>query len=135
MPDKNKIKHIDKIKKERNSFRKRIVRLNALACSNVDSYEFDLDIAELNAKNGISALGAKNSLQEMLAAQMLSIHRYQQLAIAMANGPNPIEIKQYFTNAAIKLANTFVQQANLLNKLQGNGEQKIIVEHVDVHNG
>jgi hypothetical protein len=38
-------------------------------------------------------------------------------------------------NTAIKLSNTFVQQAALLAKLQGGGAQKIVVERVDVHQG
>ncbi|KTD31197.1 hypothetical protein Lmor_2804 [Legionella moravica] len=39
------------------------------------------------------------------------------------------------TNAIVKLANCFVQQTNILAKLQGVGGQKIIVERVDVHQG
>lgn len=36
-------------------------------------------------------------------------------------------------NSAVKLANCFTQQAALLAKLQGVGGQKIVVEHVEVH--
>lgn len=42
---------------------------------------------------------------------------------------------KYYTNTAIKLANTFSQQANLLHKLQGNSNQKMTVERVHVHDG
>lgn len=52
-----------------------------------------------------------------------------------ANATDELELKKYYTNAAIKLANCFTQQANILAKLQGIGGQKIIVERVDVHQG
>ena len=118
--------------KERGQFTKRITGLNALTLSNNDT---DIEKALNDSQNGLKTLKASGGLQEMLAAQMLSIHRLQQLSSAMANQPDQIASKQYFTNAAVKLANAFVQQANLLSRLQGNGGQKIIVEHVEVHNG
>ena len=64
---------------------------------------------------------------------MLSIHYLQQISIAMVNKTLSNNAGQYFTNTAIKLANTFVQQANLLSRLQGCGGQKIVVEHVEVN--
>ncbi len=75
------------------------------------------------------------ALQEMLAAQMLTIHQLQQISMAFAAKSNQPNNKQYFTNTAIKLANTFVQQASLLSRLQGNGGQQINVKQVDVHQG
>ena len=71
----------------------------------------------------------------MLAAQMLSIHHLQQRSMTYANACEGMKLQQYYTNAAIKLSNCFVQQANMLAKLQGVGGQKIIVERVDVHQG
>jgi len=71
----------------------------------------------------------------MLAAQMYSIHELQQKIMIYANATDNLELQKYYTNSAIKLANCFVQQANILAKLQGVGGQKIIVERVDVHQG
>ena len=56
-------------------------------------------------------------------------------ALYYAHAVDNHELKQYFTNATVKLANCFVQQANMLAKLQGAGLQKIIVERVEVHQG
>ena len=126
---------IEKIDNKHNEFKKRTIRLAALACNRFERDDFDLDVAERESHEGFKALGANGALQEMLVAQMLSIHRLQQTSITVANEITNIEHRQYFTNTAIKLANTFVQQANLLSRLQGNGGQKIIVERVDVHSG
>ena len=71
----------------------------------------------------------------MLIAQMLSIHKLQQTSMAFANAAGDLHLQRYYTNAAIKLANCFAQQANVLAKLQGIAGQKIVVEHVDVHSG
>lgn len=112
----------------------RIVKLNAL--TSVFPKEItNTDKARDESENGLKALNAEGGLQGMLAAQILSIHQLQQVSISLASQAEGLNIKQYFTNAAIKLANAFVQQADLLNKLQGHREQKIIVEHVNVHSG
>ena len=71
----------------------------------------------------------------MLAAQMLSIHRLQQFSMARALLTPNTDIEQYLTNTAVKLANCFTQQANLLARLQGCGGQKITIERVHVHQG
>lgn len=128
-------KEISKSNNEKNQLTNRIIRLNALACNNYNREDFDIDLAMNKSQGELKALCAAGGLQEMLAAQMLSVHRLQQLSIASVTEAEHPSIKQYFTNTAIKLANTFVQQANLLSRLQGNGGQKIIVEHVDVHSG
>jgi hypothetical protein len=130
-----KVLDIEKNDKENSHFSERIIRLSALASNRSCADDFNLTEAENKIQSGLKALSIKGGLQEMLAAQMLSLHQFQQMSLAMANEPAPENVKRYFTNTAIKLANIFVQQANLLNKLQGNGEQKIIVEHVEVHNG
>jgi hypothetical protein len=83
----------------------------------------------------MKALKAQGGIQEMLVAQMTSIHLLQQTTIALANTAGFTDSKQYYTNSAIKLSNCFTQQAALLAKLQGIGGQKIVVEHVEVHHG
>lgn len=130
-----KAQDIEPVNPEQNLFRARIERLNGLACSLSRDGEYDREEAIRESQEGMKALGTKGGLQEMLAAQILSVHHLQQITIAMSNKTLGTNSSQYYTNTSIKLANIFVQQANLLNKLQGNGEQKIIVEHVDVHSG
>jgi hypothetical protein len=120
--------------KEQEQFHKRVVSLNAIACS-FHKGESD-NGAKLESQASLNALNAGDGLQEMLAAQMLSIHQLQQMANGMAfKHLADNRYGQYFINTTVKLANTFVQQANLLSKLQGDGQQRIVVERVDVHQG
>ncbi|KTD00550.1 hypothetical protein OQJ19_07435 [Fluoribacter gormanii] len=73
----------------------------------------------------MSAMSFDDGLQAMLVAQMLSIHELQQRTMAYANACDDLELKKYCTSTTVKLANCFVQQANILAKLQGVGGQKI----------
>lgn len=121
--------------RNRSALTTKIHKLNAFACNNIKRDDFNVDDEMKISRNHLEALSPTQGLQEMLAAQMLSIHRLQQVSMAMANGSDRIENQQYFTNAAVKLANCFTQQANLFARLQGQGGQKITIERVDVHNG
>lgn len=117
------------------NFNKRLIHNNAIATNNIRSENFDLDKAREKSSEALEALNAQSGLQAMLASQMLSIHELQQTTMTFANGSSDFELKKYYTNSAIKLANCFAQQASVLAKLQGVGGQKIIVERVDVHQG
>ena len=104
-------------KAKTNEFRNVLVTTCALACTNTASEDFDLDKAEQNTIDGLKALNAQGGLQEMLVSQMLSIHALQQQAAALARASKNPDNVRYYTNATIKLANCFAQQANTLCKL------------------
>lgn len=116
-------------------FNQHIIHENAIATNNIRSESFDLSKAKQKSLDAMIALNASGGLQSMLAAQMLSIHELQQRTMTHAQALDNLELKKYYTNAAVKLSNCFVQQANAFAKLQGVGGQKIIVERVDVHQG
>lgn len=116
------------------SFQRKVIKYNAIACQS-GSENFDRDEAINESQNNLYALGAQTSLEELLIAQMTSIHFLQQKTIALATKSCLVEHMQFYANSAIKLANCFTQQAALLAKLQGISGQKIIVEHVEVHHG
>lgn len=124
----------DKIQ-AKEKFNHHIIDKNALATNNVVAEKFDLTSAKQKSSDAMIALGANNGLQAMLVAQMLSIHELQQRAMTYAFSADGLELKKYYTNTGIKLANCFVQQAHILSKIQGVGGQKIIVERVNVHRG
>ena len=117
------------------NFTEKVLQYGAIACTPFRGSNFDTNKAISESMDALKALKAEGALQEMLATQMISIHLLQQMTIALANGSGITESKQYYTNSAIKLANCFTQQATLLAKLQGVGGQKIVVEHVEVHQG
>jgi len=117
------------------AFQDKVIQYNTLACNNRLENIDERAKAYAESENNIIALDAQGGLQEMLIAQMTSIHLLQQRTIALANRTGLIDPKQHLINSAIKLANCFTQQAALLAKLQGINGQKIIVEHVEVHHG
>lgn len=119
----------------KNKFLKDAIYSTATACNNINHKDFDIEREKKRSENDLIALRVGDGLQAMIAAQMLAIHKLQQTSMVLANAMPLNESNQYYTNTAIKLANTFVQQANLLAKLQGVGGQKIIIERVDISNG
>ena len=125
----------DRTRDTKEKFNRHIIQKNATAISDISAHNFDINKTTQISRNALVALDAKDGLQSMLAAQILSIHELQQKSMVYAHAADDLELKKYFTNATIKLANCFVQQANMLAKLQGVGGQKIIVERVDVHQG
>jgi hypothetical protein len=121
--------------KSHENFTDKVTRYNAIACSNRRGENWDRDQAINESIDNLKALNAQGGLQEMIVAQMTSIHLLQQMTVALANSSGLTDSKQYYTNSAAKLTNCFTQQAALLAKLQGVGGQKIVVEHVEVHQG
>lgn len=121
--------------KKNNSFNRHLVHENALANNKYKDKTFDLNKAEQFSQEAIAELNAHGGLQSMLAAQMLSIHKLQQKSMCYAQNIDNFKLEKHYVNSAVKLANCFVQQANLLAKLQGIVNQKITVERVEVHQG
>ncbi|HEM1533348.1 TPA: hypothetical protein U0Z67_000826 [Legionella pneumophila] len=121
--------------KVKDRFVKQIIHRNISATNNVMEKSFDIAKSTQKSHDALQAMEAHDGLQSMLVAQMLSVHELQQKTMAFALSSSHIENKKDYTNLAVKLTNCFVQQANLLAKLQGIAGQKIIVERVDVHQG
>lgn len=120
---------------QKEQFMNKVIHEAALASNNYKDKHFDFSEAKHQSGAAMTALNVTSGLQAMLTAQMLSIHQLQQKVMAYANAIDDLRLGQYYTNSAIKLAKCFVQQTNILAKLQGIGGQKIIVERVDVHDG
>lgn len=90
----------------------------------------------VESKEIIQSFDPKNNEELMLATQMATIHQTQQrVSMYMFNSDlDPIGMMLY-TNMITKLSNTFIQQLNAMQKLKGNNQQKVTIEHVHVHNG
>lgn len=94
-----------------------------------------LNHAAKTTKEMMATLLSENGVQSLLAAQMVTIHNLQMKCSTYAKHlPNSFSMTPY-VNMTTKLSNTFLQQAQLLSKLHGKGQQKVTVEHVNVHNG
>jgi hypothetical protein len=83
----------------------------------------------------LQSLHVDDTSQAMLATQMAAIHELQQMEFLFASRILSPEKKFLHINAITKLSNVFIQQATLMQKLQGKGQQKVTVEHVHVHRG
>lgn len=103
---------------------------------NVEDQEKKLIQAHKAVEKLADSLGAKGLLQNMLVTQLLGIHELQQKLLGYASRSiNYPEHGQYYMNALTKLSNVFIQQVNTLQKLQGNSQQKVVVEHLHINDG
>ena len=116
------------------AFQNKVIQYNALTCR-FGGGNFDSKTAISESQDSLIALGAQGGLQEMLAAQLTTLHVLQQSTAALAQTSTLVEHKICYINAAVKLTNSFAQIAGLMSKLQGKGNQKIVVEHLEVKNG
>ncbi|HAT1797954.1 TPA: hypothetical protein JBL19_04170 [Legionella pneumophila] len=98
--------------------------------------QLKLNNAQQIVESLADSLGAQGMLQNMLVTQLLGVHELQQklLPYARRSMRDP-EHGQYYINAIAKLSNVFIQQASLLHKLQGNSQQKVVVEHLHINEG
>lgn len=72
----------------------------------------------------IKSLESNEVLKTMLATQMYAVYEAHHKAS-----------KHSDPSSLIKLSNVFIQQVGLMQKLTGQGQQKVTVEHVHVHSG
>ncbi len=103
--------------------------------SKADCFDLALDVAE--------TIGAKNSLEKMMAHQMAACHQNSMKMIEQVNSGMGEKKKkkdadlrlQRITNMASKLMTTFQQGMKTLHQIRNGGQQKMTVEHVNVHKG
>lgn len=118
----------------KSDFASNVLARNAL--TNVTSKEeVDYKALKQEARENVAALNPKDNVQMMLAAQMISIHITQQRMMLFVNNAYDADAIAKYTNTITKLSNVFIQQVNLMKKLKGEVEKKIIIEHVNVNSG
>jgi hypothetical protein len=124
--------------KEHNKFVNRIINRHYLTGIDVlktTPEEVDTDAKKQISKEAMEALGVKDGVQLMLGAQMINIHEWQQRLMNFAFSSKTEECMLNLLNSAVKLSNLFVQQSNLMSKLQGQSNQPVVVDQVHVHSG
>lgn len=109
------------------------VDLSKLSANDKKKKEHDLEhVVKILA----DSLGAQGLLQNMLVTQLLGVYEIQQRLLPYAErSMHYPEHGQYYINSITKLSNVFIQQASLLHKLQGNSQQKVVVEHLHINEG
>ncbi len=114
-------------------------QISNLAYTNINVNESKTDEITkrlFEAREVVMSFAPRNNQELMLATQMATIHQTQQrLSMHMFNSNlDPVGMMSY-TNMITKLSNTFIHQLNAMQKLKGNNQQKVTIEHVHVHNG
>ena len=84
----------------------------------------------------LQGIKPQDEIEGMLAVQMIGVHNMamEAMRLVMISDQYP-ESKQSNTNRATKLLRTFAAQMEALKKYRTGGQQKMIVEHVHVHQG
>lgn len=106
------------------------------------------DVANLTQKDGkpdahamnemlaqIAGIEPRDSIEAMLATQMVAIHRASIIAARQLRGSQNIPQQDSNSNALNKLARTFAAQVETLKRHRSRGERKLVVEHVTVNDG
>ena len=94
-----------------------------------------------NTLVAISDIKPKDTIEAMLAAQMLAMHNATMKNLTRANGLlssrsyKEIELGSKAFNVANKLARTYTMQMEALQRYRGKGQQKMVIEHVNVNSG
>lgn len=77
----------------------------------------------------------QNAAQAMIAAQLSALTPLMLAAVGEANQADTAQGRVLWTNEAVKLARTSAQLADTFGRLQRGGEQRVIIERVDVRDG
>jgi len=89
-----------------------------------------------NAAKLIEGIGPKDTIEGMIAVQMVAIHGLTMENSKKASCGNvSAEVGQKYINNTMKLSRTFAAQMDALKKYRSGGAQKITVEHVTVESG
>ena len=82
-----------------------------------------------------TGIGARDEIEGMLAAQMVSTHFAAMTLLRRLKGAENIPQQASAGSLAVKLLRTYTMQVEALQRYRGKGQQKVTVEHVHVHSG
>jgi hypothetical protein len=127
-------KEMNKLINFQDGFGKHVVSKNAIADTKYN------ETAEMKnkmqaSKDSITAIDPQSNIELLLASQMMSVHNFQQRMLGYAINASLPETSVKYGNLVAKLSNVFIQQVNLMQRLKGGGEQKVVFEHVHIHSG
>lgn len=108
--------------------------VQALWVKHSDAAERDRQLNAIVA--GLVGIAPKDELEGMMAAQMIAAHNATMECYRRAMlGEQTFEGRRENLNQANKLSRTWATMLDALNKHRGKGQQKVTVEHVNVHAG
>ena len=84
----------------------------------------------------LQGIGPQDELEGMLAGQMVTVHNLAMEYARRAMGQNlSIDVSNSLINRTTKLMSVFTRQVEALQKYRTKGQQKIVVQHVQVSEG
>jgi hypothetical protein len=83
----------------------------------------------------VKGIEPQDQIEAMLATQMASVHTATMAFAGKLSRVDNIMQQDSAEKAFNKLARTFTMQVEALNRHRGKGQQKVTVEHVNVHEG
>ena len=84
----------------------------------------------------LAGIQPQNEVETMLAAQMIGVHNMAMRTMGLAMlGGQTLQGKESNGNLATKMLRTFIAQMETLHKIRTGGQQKMIIEHVNVNEG
>ncbi len=102
-----------------------------------DGWNFD-QIEEFlsNAMAILTGINPRDEVEGLLAVQMVGVHNAAMMTLKRVMiKEQTIEGKEANVNHATKMLRTFTAQMEALKRYRTGGQQKVIVEHVNVHPG
>ncbi len=88
-----------------------------------------------NALAILDGIQPKDEIEGMLAVQMVGIHNLIMDCISKTVRTKLVDHMNLYINSGTKLSRVFTNQIEVLKKYRGKGQQKIVVEHVNVNEG
>lgn len=84
----------------------------------------------------ITDIAPRDAIEGMLTVQMVGVHRAAMICLRRAMlAEQPFEIADALRNQSGRLFRTFATQVEALARHRGKGQQKIVIEHVNVAPG
>ena len=83
----------------------------------------------------LSGIQPQDEIEAMLAVQMIGVHNMAMDYIGKATRTERVDFMSTYMNGAAKSLRTFVAQMEALKKYRSGGQQRIVVEHVNVSEG
>jgi hypothetical protein len=83
----------------------------------------------------VTGIGARDEVEAMLATQMVATHFAAMTLLRRLKGADTIPQQDSGGNLAVKLLRAYAAQVEALQRYRGKGQQRVVVEHVHVHQG
>jgi len=108
-----------------------------MAIPNLDQLPQDVIVRKSQALlDALVSLKPRDEIEGMVMVQMIAAHEATMECFRRAwLGERSSRLRQDYLNQAGKLSRTYAQLLGALNKHRGKGQQKMIVEHVNVEAG